>query len=119
MEEKRRSKRMEIDAKIKLNLLQNDKDLTGLNKESFNVKLVNVSKDGIGFKSGEELKLNTYYDAELILWTKDTFETVVEIVRMENLGEDETLYGCRFIGIDASDQLKIQIYELVSEFADK
>lgn len=40
---------------------------------------------------------------------------MIEIVRMENYGDEKTLYGCRFIGIMPSDQLKIQIYEMVSE----
>ena len=52
----------------------------------------------------------------IILWTKETFQSVIEIVRMENLDNDEeTVYGCRFIGIRPADQLKIQIYEILND----
>ncbi|MBE5939102.1 MAG: PilZ domain-containing protein [Lachnospiraceae bacterium] len=113
--EKRKSKRMKIDVSIKLNLIKNTKDLSGLNTDEMVVDLVNVSEDGIAFKTSEELKLNTFYDTHMVLWGKEEFDTVIEIVRMENTGEPKTLYGCRFIGIRPSDKLKITIHELVEE----
>lgn len=116
MQERRRSNRMKIDVTIKLDPVKNgDSDTSNLNKDEFMVELVNLSKDGLAFKTEEKLKLNTYYDTNVILWTKETFNTVIEIVRMENYGDGPTLYGCRFIGIMPSDQLKIQIYEMISE----
>lgn len=116
MHEKRKSKRLDIDVTIKLNPVKNIKNVQDLNKESMDVILVNVSRDGLAFKSVEELKLNTYYDVNIILWTKETFESVIEIVRMENIDNlPETVYGCRFIGIRPADQLKIQIYEILKD----
>lgn len=111
MEEKRKSKRMELNAIIKLNELRTRKDTSGLSKEEFFVNILNVSTGGIAFKSKEELKLNTYYDIHLVLWTKASFNSVIEIVRMENMGGDEILYGCRFIGLKPSQELEIQIYQ--------
>ncbi|MBQ5474544.1 MAG: PilZ domain-containing protein [Lachnospiraceae bacterium] len=116
MQERRKSNRMKIDVKIKLDPMKNGAaDVSRLNKEEFTVELVDISKDGLAFKTTEKLELNTYYDTMVVLWTKEKFETVIEIVRMENYGDGPTLYGCRFIGIMPSDQLKIQIYEMVSE----
>ncbi len=112
MSEKRLAKRMEIDVSIKLNLIKNVKDVSKLNKEEFEVDLVNVSEGGIAFRSAEELMLNTFYDTHMVLWDKERFDTVVEIVRMENTGEEKTLYGCRFIGIKPADQFRITIHEL-------
>lgn len=115
MSERRRSKRMDIDVTIKLNELKSG-NVTGLNNnKEIVVDIVNISKDGLGFRSEEKLQLNTFYDADVVLWTKETFQTVIEIVRMENLGNEPTLYGCRFIGILPADQLKIQIYEMLQE----
>lgn len=111
MEEKRKSKRMELNATIKLNELETKKDTTGLSKEEFLVDVLNVSTGGMAFKSEEELKLNTYYDIHLVLWTKASFDSVIEIVRMENMGGDEILYGCRFIGLKPSQELEIEIYQ--------
>ena len=115
MSEKRRSKRMDINVTIKLNELNSGPISESVNRNSIEVVVVNISKDGLAFRSEEKLELNTFYDANVILWTKETVDTVIEIVRMENLGNEPTLYGCRFIGMLPADQLKIQIYEMVSE----
>lgn len=117
-QERRRANRMDIDVSIKLNSVRNKGNIESLKKEAFEVEVVNISKDGLAFKTAEKLALNTYYDTTVLLWTKEKFQTVIEIVRMENYGEEQTLYGCRFIGIMPSDQLKIQIYEMVSDLSD-
>jgi len=114
MEEKRRNIRMDIDVKIKLKQLKNGNE-TEFKEETVDVNLVNVSRGGIAFRSKEDLKLNTFYDVTLKLWNSEVFETVVEIIRMENYGEEETLYGARYIGMVPSDRLKIQIHEILLE----
>lgn len=118
-QERRKANRMNIDVMIKLNSVQSKGNTANLKKEEFDVDVVNISKGGIAFESREGLALNTFYDTTVVLWTKETFKTVIEIVRMENYGDEKTLYGCRFIGIMPSDQLKIQIYEMVSEMDKK
>ena len=118
MEEKRRSKRLEIDVKIKLNEVRNYKNVDGISKNDIDVTLVNLSRDGLAFKCEEELKLSTFFDVDIVLWTKETFKSVIEVVRMENIESEsgnEVLYGCRFIGIKPADQLKIQIYEILND----
>lgn len=115
MEEKRKSKRLELNAVLKLNQLKTKKDISGLSKDEFSVNILNVSTGGVAFKSKEELRLNTYYDLHLVLWTKSSFDTVIEIVRMENMGGDEILYGCRFIGMKPSQEMEIQIYEVLQD----
>ena len=114
-QERRKSNRMDINVKIKLNSVKSNANTVNLKQEEFEVELVNISRGGLAFRSNEKLALNTYYDTTIVLWTKEKSQTVIEIVRMENYGDEKTLYGCRFIGIMPSDQLKIQIYEMVSE----
>ena len=114
-QERRKSNRMDINVKIKLNSVKSNANTVNLKQEEFEVELVNISRGGLAFRSNEKRALNTYYDTTIVLWTKEKFQTVIEIVRMENYGDEKTLYGCRFIGIMPSDQLKIQIYEMVSE----
>ncbi len=111
MEEKRRAKRMDLNATLKLNQVETKKDITGLRREEFTVDVLNVSTTGIAFKCTEDLKIDTYYDIHVILWTKASFDSVVNIVRMEKLNGDEILYGCKFIGLRPSQELEIQIYE--------
>lgn len=113
--ERRKSKRMPMNVRIKLNELKSgivDKDV---NHSEFEVEVVNISKDGIAFRSTEKLMMNTFYDANIMLWTKESFQAVMEIVRMENRGDEPPLYGCRFVGILPADQLKIQIYDMVQD----
>ena len=60
MQERRKSNRMKIDVTIKLDPVKNgESDTTNLKKEEFTVELVNLSKDGLAFKSDEKLQLNT------------------------------------------------------------
>ena len=113
VQEKRKSKRIGINVKIKLQKVSNNLIAFGL--KEFEVNVVNISKDGMAFRTKERLALNSFYDTQVVLWTKESFDTVIEIVRMENFGEEETLYGCRFVGISAADQFKIDVYQIVSE----
>lgn len=112
--EKRRSKRLEINVKMMLHSIKECTYLLPV-KDEFEVDVVNVSKDGIAFRSSEILLLNTFYNADVVLWTMERFEAVIEIVRMENNGEGDTLYGCRFIGISSADQFKIDVYQIVND----
>ena len=114
-EEKRRSKRMEINVDIKLNKIQNQLLPLDIREDEFAVNLVNISKDGIAFRSPERLPLNSFYDTTIELWNKEKISSISEIIRMENRGEEETLYGCRFIGINSADQFRIDVYELLNE----
>ena len=114
MVERRKSKRTDIDVVISLKQL-GDNFVTGISGRAVAVNTLNISRDGIAFKSDRNFKLNTYHDTIITLDNKECFEAIIEIVRMENLGEPETTYGCRFIGITSEDQFKIEVYQLVYE----
>ena len=112
--EKRRSRRTDIDVTISLRQLD-DKYVTGYSGDTVTVNVINISKDGIAFKSDYEFRLNTYYDTDIRLSNGESFEAVIEVIRMEILGEIETTYGCRFVGINSEDQFKIEVYQIVYE----
>lgn len=115
--EKRWAKRMSINAKIKLQSIKNNKTVAfELNKEDIEVEVTNISKGGMGFKTTEFLPLNSYYEAKVVLWTRESFDSIVEIVRMENDGEEDKIsYGCKFVGLSPADQFKIDVYQIVNE----
>lgn len=115
--EKRWAKRMSIDAKIKLQTIKNNRAVAfELNKDEIEVEVVNISKGGMGFKTSEFLPLNSYYEAKVVLWTRENFDSIIEIVRMENDGNDErNTYGCKFVGLSPADQFKIDVYQIVTE----
>lgn len=115
-QEKRWAKRLVMDARIKLNSIRGGKALGEIKQDAFDVDVVNISKGGMAFTTDEILPLNSYYDVHVVLWSKDSFEAVIEVIRMEREAEnDKILYGCKFIGLCASDQFKIDVYQIVSE----
>lgn len=114
-EEKRWAKRLVMNARIKLNSIRSGKVLYDVNKEEFEVDVVNISKGGMAFTSSEILPLNSYYDANVVLWNKEAFSAVIEIIRMESEENGQILYGCKFIGLTAAEQFKIDVYQIVSE----
>ncbi len=114
--EKRWSKRMDINATIKLKAIRNNKAVFEPKLDEFDVEVLNISKGGMAFKTQEMLPLNSYYDAKVVLWTKESFDAVIEIIRMENEDvEGDTTYGCKFIGLNPAEQFKIDVYEIVNE----
>lgn len=112
--EKRKSKRSDVDVQISLNEI-GDQFVSGYSNNLIPVSVVNISKDGIAFKTKEKLILNSFYDTVVKLSNSDSFESVIEIVRMENMGEPETTYGCRFVGINNDDRFKIDVYQIVND----
>ena len=86
-----------------------------LTPDTVDVNVINISKDGMAFKSDYKFKPNTYYDTVVILANKERIATVIEIIRMSNSGDTETTYGCRFVGISKEDQFKIEVYQIVDE----
>lgn len=112
MEERRRSKRLELDVSVQLERLD-EEGITTL--KYVHVKVADISKTGIGFRSEKELELGTYYDTKLQIWTKETIDTVIEIVRAEKRSDGGFNYGGVFIGMNETDALKIEIYQIFNE----
>lgn len=112
--EKRKSRRTDVNVTISLRQLD-DKFVSGYAGSTVDVNVINISKDGMAFKSDYKFKLNTYYDTVVVLANKERFETVIEVIRMTNEGDTETTYGCRFVGISKEDQFKIEVYQIVDE----
>jgi len=113
--EHRKSKRTGLNVKIKLRTIQNDLIIADSDEE-IEVDVENISKDGMGFKTKNLLTFRGLYDADIILANGEKFRSVIKIVRMENEGNPETLYGCHFVGINGSDQFKIDIFQILCEF---
>jgi len=113
--ENRKSKRIGMSVKIKLRAIQSDVSMVSP-VEGMEVDVVNISKDGMGFKTEKILTFNGLYDTEIILANGEKFSSIIKIVRMENEGEPEILYGCHFVGINGTDQFKIDIFQILCEF---
>lgn len=113
MDEKRNSRRLDLDVTVELERIDDHQGVTTL--KLVHVDITDLSKSGIGFVSKVELDLGSYYNTKLQIWTKETIEAVIEIVRREET-EDRYHYGAKFIGMIESDALKIDIYQIFYEY---
>ena len=62
--EKRKSRRTDVNVYISLRQLD-DKYVSGYASDTVDVNVINISKDGMAFKSDYKFKPNTYYDTVL------------------------------------------------------
>ena len=112
MEEKRKSKRMELKSKLLGTRLDSNEHV------EVNIDVLNVSKTGIGFRGTELLEIGAVYEAYLTIWTKEVIHAFIEIVRIEK--EPESFqYGGLFIGMPEIDLQRIDVYKVVSEEIQK
>lgn len=111
MNEKRKHKRFVLEAELIMERLD------GQSMAVIPISVNDVSKSGIGFSCSELLELNSVYKAKLKIWTGDILDTFINIVRLDNSG-DENVYGAIFIGMNDNDSSRIKIYELFEEAKD-
>lgn len=110
MEERRSSKRTELQSKLLVKRLDSD-----IQKE-VGVDIMNVSKTGIGFYCDELLDMGAVYESFLTIWTKEVIHAFIEIIRIEKT-QDTYEYGGLFIGMPELDLQRIGIYNLVNDAA--
>ncbi|PRR83005.1 PilZ domain-containing protein [Clostridium vincentii] len=115
MEEKRRTKRTGIEKNSKVRRINNAIEAKEVDEETFEVQITNISKGGIAFKSEKEFTIDTFLSANVILWTKETFDTIVKIVRIDKDTHGKSVYGCAFVGIAGDNEAKIDVYQIVNE----
>ncbi len=97
VEEKRRYKRLPIDLQLAINELFKQ-DQNGLEDLDITAQVVNISKDGIGFKSEKRIPIDYYFDCKITFDDDNYFYGVVKIIR-EEAEEDHFVYGCQFVGL--------------------
>lgn len=105
-EERRRSKRLELDGNIKLRRLDGQ---TSDSADIVSIKIIDLSKMGLGFNCTERLENKSIWDTEIVLWTKEVLQVIIRIVRMKEDG-DQFFYGAEFLGMSEGDQARIDIY---------
>ncbi|HEY5524718.1 MAG TPA: PilZ domain-containing protein [Clostridium sp.] len=115
MEEKRRAKRTGIEKNSKLRVINNDIEAKEVNEELFEVQITNISKGGIAFESEKEFALETLFSANIVLWTKETFDTIIKVVRIDKDTHGNNIYGCAFVGIAGDNEARIDVYQIVNE----
>lgn len=112
MNERRKAKRIELDAKLFVKRLDEGE------ADVIHVTVFDVSTAGIGFECNTALSIGAVYDADLVLWTKDTIHAFIEIVRIEKV-DSGFKYGGLFIGMPEMDLKRIEIYDTVEALTKK
>ena len=105
MEERRKAKRIPLEANLAMNRIDGSKN------ELVPVQITDISKTGLGFECGRVLEIGAVYEIELVLWTKERFKSFINITRCANEGA-KTIYGATFVGLTEGDSCKIDIYDL-------
>ena len=109
MEEKRRSKRLELSGELILTQLGPTSE-----PEKADIEITDCSRDGLGFSTDAQLTIGNNYEANLTLWTKEVLHVFVQIVRAAKT-DDGFHYGGIFIGMPEDVKMRIQVYETVEE----
>lgn len=112
MDEKRKNKRTEL--KVMIQIHRVDQDSIDQDAKEITVDITDLSMDGIGFTTKEELKLDTFYDANFEIWTKEVLKTVIKVVRVSK-GEEHNTYGGFFVGMADMDRFKVNVYQLFND----
>ena len=73
MDERRKHKRLDLDVSVQLERLDQD-DITTL--KFIHVVVTDISRSGIGFVSDQNLKVGTYYDTKIQIWTKEVIDRI-------------------------------------------
>ncbi|MCR5282316.1 MAG: PilZ domain-containing protein [Lachnospiraceae bacterium] len=114
MDDRRRSKRLELEAKLVMKRLSDGDAFS----EEVSIRIIDVSKTGIGFTCDKPLEIGAVYEGYLTIWTKETIHAFIEIVRI--IKEEDTFsYGGIFIGMPEMDAARIAVYDLVQESEKK
>ena len=111
MEEKRLHKRTDLNNKLHLELIETQ---NGRKLEPFEVNIIDVSSEGIGFRCDEQLMIGEVFNGELELWTKQKIQVILKVIR-SSVEETDYSYGCIFVGMRDSDSLHIKIYQMLDE----
>lgn len=106
MSDRRRNRRIELEAKLLIKKMGPG----GMSKE-VNIEVTDVSKTGVGFLCSEQLDMGAVYESFLTIWTKEVLHVFLEIVRVVDKGNGVREYGAIFIGMSEMDASRIATYD--------
>ena len=115
MEEKRKSRRMSLTAK----LLIKNMNGTSAEEEEVEIDVLDVSKTGVGFVCGKPLAIGAVYDAFLKIWTEEVIHVFLKVVRIEQTEEERYICGTIFIGLPELDARRIEVYDLMTRIQEE
>ena len=111
MEDKRRSKRLKINLNLDISSLFKQ-DNVRVDHIDAPIEVINISTDGIGFKSKSVLPAGFYFNAKIELGdVSSSLYSVVKIIRQETESDGTYSYGAEFVGMPSVLQYIFDEYE--------
>ncbi|QHQ61280.1 PilZ domain-containing protein [Anaerocolumna sedimenticola] len=111
MEDKRRSKRLQVNLNLDISSLFKQ-DNVRVDHIDAPIEVINISKDGIGFKSKSVLPVDYYFNAKLELGdVSSCLYSVVKIIRQDAENVGTYTYGAEFVGMPSVLQYIFDEYE--------
>ena len=108
MEERRRSKRTEMNSTLLVKRLDQG------DMQEVSINIFDVSPRGVGFICKEVLSIGAVYESNLMIWTHEVLHAFLRIVRIE-MKDDAYAYGAVFIGMSESDAARIRVYQTIND----
>lgn len=112
MDEKRRKRRSELEDRFILKLVS--KPEKGQEPE-IEIAVSDVSETGVGFRCAQELLVGDCYMGKITLWTKQSVDVFLKIVRCQKREDGEYDCGSIFFGIEDKESMRIKIYQMLEE----
>lgn len=113
MEERRKNRRIGLEAKLLIKRMDQDSE-----PKEVNIEVTDVSKSGVGFLCPVQLEVGAVYESFLTIWTKEILHVFLEIVRVFDKGEGGYGYGSIFIGMNEQDASRITAYDTIDKLSE-
>lgn len=111
MEEKRRAKRLPVKMVLEISSLFKQ-DHVNVELDNASIEVVDISTLGIGFVSKSVLPADYYFNTKIYLGDETAaLYCVVKIIRVQELEDGYTRYGCEFVGFPSILNCIIEEYE--------
>ena len=108
MDDRRRSRRIDLSGEIII------KEIGSQKEETVDIKITDASSVGVGFITQKQLTIGDNYEANLAIWTKEILHVFIKIIRA-SVDEDGYHYGGLFIGMPEDVKQRIDVYEIVED----
>lgn len=113
MAERRKSRRIELSAKLFIKRLNQESG-----PREVDIEVTDVSKTGVGFVCPEQLQIGTVYESFLTIWTKEVLHAFLEVIRTVDRDDGIHEYGAIFIGMSEMDASRIATYDTISNMSE-
>ena len=117
MIEKRTSEREQVSMQLTISSLFRQNNIEVINVEA-PIEVINISKNGLGFKTDSILPLDYYFNAKLQFGSDDSsiLYAIIKIIRATlpvDENDETTIYGCEIVGLTPVHEEILEKYEAI------